>query len=201
MRQLAQIFGGSAEGPPLYVTLFTEFQTYGCTANAWNPDPETNAYWRALKDQYLTAMSVFHQFAPNSRVSLGWGGWQMSFDQPAIGGGRSMFQHFEDVMRASDFQSFQAMESDTNVQDVREMVERLNDFGHPVLLAHYEPDSASQSAFDADIRTMLTESFIREMSDAGLFGWSFMDHVNLSNSESIYQFTRDAVQRYGVRTP
>ena len=25
-------------GPPLYVTLFTEFQTYACTDNAWNPN-------------------------------------------------------------------------------------------------------------------------------------------------------------------
>src|SRR5206468_12004712 len=65
-------------------------------------------YYRALKDRYLEAMAVFHQYAPNSRVSLGWGGWQARWDAPATGGGRSLFGYFADVMRASDFQSFQA---------------------------------------------------------------------------------------------
>src|SRR4051794_7152869 len=30
MKHLAQIFGGAANGPPLYITLFTEFSTYPC---------------------------------------------------------------------------------------------------------------------------------------------------------------------------
>ena len=38
MKQLALIFGGAVSGPPLYVTLFTEFQTYPCVDNTWSPD-------------------------------------------------------------------------------------------------------------------------------------------------------------------
>jgi PA14 domain len=197
MRQLAQVFAGAANDPPLYVTMFSEFQTYACAANAWNPNSETNAYWQALKERYRESLAIFHQYAPNARVSLGWGGWQTRWDDPATGGGRSMFSCFADVMQASDFQSFQAMQSDSNAEDVRAMVHTLGGYG-PVMLAHYKPDNGSQATFESDIQTMLTDTYLSEMSAAGLFAWSFMDHTNLSSSEPIYQFTRTAVQRYGA---
>jgi hypothetical protein len=195
MRQLAQTFAGTAGGPPLYVTLFTEFQTYPCKDNAWNADAQTNAYYRALKDRYLETLAIFHQHAPNAKVSLGWGGWQARFDDPKTGAGRSMFAAFADVMRASDFQSFQAMQSDSNVDDVRAMVKTLGAYG-PVMLAHYKPDNGSQATFERDLRAMLTDSYLAEMTRAGLFAWSFMDNKNLAASAGIYQFTRDAVGRY-----
>ena len=196
MRTLAQTFAGAASGPPLYVTLFTEFQTYACTANAWNPNAPTNVYYHALKDRYLAALAVFHQNAPNARVSLGWGGWQTRWDDPAIGAGRSMFQYFDDVMHASDFQSFQAMSSDGNADDVRAMVKRLGDYG-PVLLAQYKPDNGDQAVFERDLRAMLTDTYLAEVTRDGLFAWSFMDDKNLNASASILQFTKDAIQRYG----
>ena len=62
----------------LYVTLFAEFQTYPCIDNAWSPDPQTTAYYEALKDQYRSALAIFQKEAPKARVSLGWGGWQAS---------------------------------------------------------------------------------------------------------------------------
>jgi hypothetical protein len=193
MQQLAAAFAGSGT---LYVTLFTEFQTFACTDNAWNPNAQSNAYWRALKDRYVAAMGVFHQHAPNSRVSLGWGGWQARWDDPSTGGGRSMFGFFADVMAASDFQSFQAMQGDTNVSDVRAMVNVLNDFG-PVMLAHYKPNNGSQPVFTADVQTMLTDAFVGEMVAGGLFAWSFMDQANINASEASYTLVRDAVRRLG----
>jgi hypothetical protein len=193
MAQLARTFRGRGR---VYVTLFTEFQTYACTNNEWDPNSETNAYWRALKDQYRAALGVFHRLAPNSRVSLGWGGWQTRWDKPSTGGGRSMFKHFADVMRASDFQSFQAMQNDTNVRDVLAMTRTLGAYG-PVLLAHYKPDSGSQSVFNADTRTMLTDAYLRKAVAAGLFGWSFMDERNLSSSGSTYSRIVKAIRRYG----
>jgi hypothetical protein len=204
MRQLAQIFAGQAAGPPLYVTLFTEVQTYGCGGGAWNPDPQTNAYYRALKERYLETLALFHQNAPNAKVSLGWGGWQARYDDPATGAGRSMFQYFADVMAASDFQSFQAMQLDTNAQDVLAMTRTLGQYG-PVLLAHYRPDRyppdwASQAVFAADMRAMLTDTFLSQATAAGLFGWSFMDDVYLRNSAESYGLVRDGIRRFGVRS-
>ncbi len=197
MRQLAQTFAGAEGGPPLYVTMFTEFQTYACTDNAWNPNAETNAYYRALKDRYLATIAVFHQYAPNAKVSLGWGGWQTHWDDPKTGAGRSMFQYFDDVMCASDFQSFQAMQNDGNVDDVRAMVRTLGAYC-PVMLAHYKPDNGSAATFERDLRAMLTDAYLSEVTSAGLFAWSFMDNQNLSASESVYQLTKDAVGRYGA---
>jgi hypothetical protein len=193
MQQLAQAFAGSGQ---LYVTLFTEFQTFACTDNAWSPNAQTTAYWQALKDRYLVALQAFHDYAPGSMVSLGWGGWQARFDNPAIGGGRSMFAYFADVMAASDFQSFQAMQSDGNVADVRAMVGTLNDYG-AVMLAHYKPNNGSQATFDADVSAMLTDAFVGEMTAAGLFAWSFMDQANLGASEASFQLVKAAVVRYG----
>lgn len=197
MRQLAQIFAGAASGPPLYVTLFTEFQTYACIDNAWYPSLEVNNYYRALKERYRETLAIFERHAPNARVSLGWGGWQARWSDPSIGGGRAMVPYFADVLMASDFQSFQAMESDTNVEDIRAMVKLLGPYG-PVMLAHYKPDNASQSTFEGDLQAMLTDAYLNEVTTTGLFAWSFLDHNNLSASEAIYTFTRSAVDRYGV---
>ena len=198
MGQLADTFAGAPSGPPLYITLFTEFQTYACTDNAYIPDLPTNAYYRALKDRYREALAVFHRRAPNAQVSLGWGGWQTRWDDPAIGAGRSMFQHFGDVMGESDFQSFQAMQSDSNIEDVRSMVLTLGAYG-PVMLAHYKPNNRSQTTFDRDLQVMLTEDYLAEVTGAGLFAWSFMDTHNLTASDSIFAFTTDAVRRFGAR--
>jgi hypothetical protein len=193
MQRMATALAGSGQ---LYVTVFTEFQTFACTDNIWNPNAATNAYWRALKDRYLATLQVFHQNAPGSKVSLGWGGWQTRWDDPATGGGRSMIANFGDVMAASDFQSFQAMQNDGNINDVRSMVNALNDYG-PVMLAHYKPNNGSQATFDADLAGMLNDAFIAEMTSAGLFAWSFMDQSNMNSSEAAYQVVRNAVARYG----
>jgi hypothetical protein len=134
--------------------------------------------------------------APNAWVSLGWGGWQARWDDPAKGGGRSMFQYFADVMAASDLQSFQAMQSDTNVNDVRAMTQTLGTWG-PVMLAHYKPNGGSQSTFDADTSAMLTAAFLNEMRGYGLFAWGFMDQANLNASETSYQRVRDALNLFG----
>jgi hypothetical protein len=193
MLSLAKIWAGSASGPRLYVTLFTEFQTYACHASAWLPD---NAYWMALKDAYRQALATFHAHAPNARVSLGWGGWQDRFDDPATGGGRSMFAHFADVLAISDFQSFQAMQDDTNIPDVLDMTRTLGAYG-PVMLAHYKPDNGSSSTFNADTRAMLTDSYLARLVSAGLFAWSFMDDSNVSASSSTFSRIAGAIKRYG----
>jgi hypothetical protein len=195
MRALAKIFAGSADGPPLYVTLFTEFQTYPCIDNAWSPNAPTTAYYRTLKDRFLDARDAIKQHAPNANVSLGWGGWQTRWDDPAQGAGRSMFAYFDDVMRASDFQSFQAMSSDDNIDDVRAMVKLLGGYG-PVLLAHYKPDNGSQTTFEHDLRAMLTDAYLIEMTNDGLFAWSFMDEKNMNASANMFQFMKQAIQRY-----
>jgi hypothetical protein len=195
MRRLAQIFAGSASGPRLYVSLFTEFQTYPCRDSAWNADPAANAYYRALKDRYRETQAIFHQLAPNARVSLSWGGWQARWDDPATGAGRSLFAHFADLLRASDFQSFQAMATDGNAGDVRAMVRILGAYG-PVMLAHYKPDNGSAATFEADLRAIFTDRYLAEVTRRGLFAVSFLDDANLAASSELEGLARAAVRRY-----
>jgi hypothetical protein len=196
MKTLAQTFAGSRTGPPLYVTMFTELQTYPCQDNAWSPDTATTNYYRALQDQYRAAYHTFHQYAPNARVSLGWGGWQASYDDPGSGGGRSLFGHFDSVLRMSDFQSFQAMSTTGNIENIKAMVGLLGRYG-PVMIAHFKPDNGAQATFDADVRTMFTVGFLAAQTRAGLFALSFMDNTNLAASATTFAFVKSAVKRYG----
>ncbi len=66
----------------------------------------------------------------------------------------------------------------------------------PVLLAHYKPDNGSQATFERDLRAMLTDASLTELTHDGLFAWSFMDETNLDASASIFQFTKQAIQHY-----
>jgi len=197
MRKLAIVFAGRSAGPPLYVTLFAEFQTYPCRDNAWAADAATVNYYRALKAQYLSALATFHRLAPNSRVSLGWGGWQARWDAPGIGGGRSMFPHFADVMKASDFQSFQAMDGKSNVTDALRMTRVLGRYG-PVMLAYYKPNDGSQDTFNSDVTRMLTDTGLREAVRRGLFAFSFMDDKLLVADPGMSKFVSTAIARYGA---
>jgi hypothetical protein len=198
MKHLAQIFGGAGNGPPLYVTLFTEFSTYPCVDNEW--DSATN-YYLALKDQYRAAYQVLHANAANVHVSLGFGGWLGTYDYPQKGGGRSLLSHFTDIMKMSDFQSFQAMYTTpgTNQQQIRAMVGILHPYG-PVMLAHYKPDNGNQVTFDSDVHTFFTDAFIKEITTAGLFAMSFMTTDNVDAEPNVFQFVKSAVARYG-RSP
>lgn len=199
MQTLAKAFAGAADGPPLYITLFTEFQTYACKDNAWNPDPQTQAYYKALKARYMEALTVFHQNAPNARVSLGWGGWQARLaGDAATGSYREMFQYFADVMEASDFHSFQAMQSDSNVSDIRAMTSTLHSYGNkPVMLSHYKPDRSGSGAIFQAVRTLLTSDAIADLNQRGLFAWSFMDVAYAPVGSDILAYVVDAVSKYG----
>lgn len=192
LKQVAQIFAGPASGPPLYVTLFTEFSTYPCVDNEW--DSATN-YYLALKDQYRAAYQVLHANAPNVHVSLGFGGWLGTYDYPQKHGGRSLLAKFTDIMKMSDFQSFQAMNDGTNMNpsQIKAMVNILHPYG-PVMLAHYKPDNGNQSTFNSDVRAIFTDSYIKEITAAGLFAMSFMTN---DNPNADLAFVKAAVTRYG----
>jgi hypothetical protein len=139
-------------------------------------------------------LAVFHQVAPNARVSLSWGGWQARWEDPATGAGRSLFRHFQGVLRISDFRSFQVMATDSNVNDIRAMVRTLEAYG-PVMLAHYKPDNGSRTVSEGGLHAILSDRYLAAVTDDGLFAMSFMDGANLGSS-SLYEFVRRAVRRY-----
>lgn len=197
MRRLAKALGAQS-GPSLYVTLFTEFQTYPCVDNAYRPNAQVRRYYRALKDRYAVAQRIFRQEAPNALVSIGWGGWQMRWDDPDTYGGRSMFSRFATLMRRSDFVSFQAMSGTGNVSDIRRMTRRLGRYG-PVMLAHYKPEGGDAGGtFDSDMRKLLTYDSLAWLTDRGLFSIGFMDHAILSDRPATYRYVRDKVNKFAA---
>ena len=196
MHVLARTFAGGPHDA-LYVTLFAEFQTYPCVDNAWAPDPQTTAYYLALKDQYRAALAIFHDEAPNARVSLGWGGWQASWNNPATGGGRSLFAHFADVMRMSGFQSFQSLQSSTAVRDAAAMTRALARYG-PVMLAFYKPSGTTVAAEQAQLSAFLSPSNLDRLRRSGLFGLSFMDTSFLGDPSTL-KLIESAVASSGCR--
>jgi hypothetical protein len=190
MRDLAALFGRG----PLFVTMFSEFQTYPCQHNQWEG---AEAYYRALQDRYLAAVEIFHSANPLARVGLGWGGWQARWDDPSVGGGRSLIPRFADVMERSDYVAFQAMQTDGNAEDILEMTRLLRPYG-PVLLAHYLPDDESEAVWDEDTSRIFTDDYIDEVTEAGLFGFAFMDPLLLDEDPARMQRAITAVRRYGM---
>jgi hypothetical protein len=77
------------------------------------------------------------------------------------------------------------------------MTKVLGAYG-PVMLAHYKPVNESQAVYDADVRTLLTDSYMRKLRNAGLFAWSFMDTHNLKASATTYAFVKAAIRKYGL---
>lgn len=191
IEKLTTIYKGNG---PIYFTLMTEFQDYTCHPNQWAGNEN---YHTALKANYLKVMGRIRAINPNAKVSLGWGGWQYRFDNPTTGAGRSLFPYFDDVMKASQFQSFQAMQSDTNLQDIKDMTRALGAYG-PVMLAHYKPDNGSQSTFESDLRTILTDTYMKEVMQSGLFAISFMDRSNMDASGIIFSFIKEGVNKFTI---
>ena len=191
MKQLAQIYNGNG---PIYATLFTEFQTYTCTDNNWIGNEN---YFNTLKDNFRKIKDIFHQYAPQSKVALSWGGWQSTYDDATNQGGRSLFPHFADVLHESDFTAFQSMESDANIQEILDMTRILGAYGKPVMLAHYKPANDSQEVFDNDMRRLFTNEVIEQLIHNGLFAISFMDSKQIDNSETSFRLLKTGVQKYG----
>lgn len=191
MKQLAEIYAGNG---PMYVSLFTEFQSYTCTDNNWIGNEN---YWQTLKDNFRQIQHNFHQYAPQSKVSLSWGGWQNRYDDEVNQGGRSLFSHFADVLAESDFTSFQTMESDSNVADILAMTKILGAYGEPVMLSHYKPSNSSEEVFTSDMRTLFTDEIMRQLQNNGLFAISYMDDELLNHSETSYQLVKNGILKYG----
>jgi hypothetical protein len=115
-----------------------------------------------------------------------------------VGGGRSLIPYFADVMRDSDFQSFQAMDSDvgSNPEIMLEMTKLLAPYG-PVMMAHYLPDDESAAVWDADIEQIFTDAAVTRLTEEGLFAFSFMDPMLLDQPARLRRAV-EGVRDYGT---
>jgi hypothetical protein len=193
MRTLAKTWAPPA-GHKLYVTLFAEFQTYACKGNEWSAEAATTAYLRALKEQYRASLAIFHRLAPGSEVALGWGGWQTRWNSPGNGGGLSLFKHFADVMKLSDYESFQVMNSSSATSDIAGMTHALAPYG-PVMLAYFRPSEDGTQA--SVLQSVLSRSFLERLVQERLFSLAFMDERFMPSESPSFITVREAVKQYG----
>lgn len=197
MRTLARTFAGEVDGPPLYVTIFQEVNKFACTDGVYSDTPSTTAYYQALKDRYLEARQIFHDEAPNALVAMGWQVWQASDDEPEVGGGRSMFGHFADVLRASDYQSVLAKQPEGNIDEVRRSVRILSEYG-PVMVAAYGNKETPGEVVDEDVRELLSDESIADLTENRLFAWSFNTEGVLARADrATMDFVKDVVRHTG----
>ncbi|MGW0520822.1 serine/threonine-protein kinase [Crossiella sp. NPDC003009] len=197
MRSLARIFAGRADGPPLYVTVFQEVNKFACMNGVYADEPPTTAYYRALMDRYLEVRNIIREEAPNARVAMGWDAWQAEDDHPATGGGPSMFAHFAEVLRASDYQAVLAKDPEGNVATIRECVRRLGEYG-PVMVAAYGPSDTPREIMERDVRELLAEESLAELSRHRLFAWNFNNGRVLADAgRPALDFIKDVVRRRG----
>lgn len=200
MRRLARAFAGEATGPPLYVSMFHGLQKLSCANTGYLADRATTNYYLALRDRYFEVMKIMRSSAPNIRIALNWDGWTASYDQPDIGAGRSMFPYFVEAMRASDFQSFSAFETDGNAEHIRQMVKALGVHG-PVLLAYYGPHEDPVDVYLDDLRKTFTPEALAQLVADGLFAFSFRDDDLLRANPPAMTLAAQVVRDYGQLRP
>lgn len=166
---------------PLYVVLFTEFETYR------GGDP---AYQASLLAAYRRAVGVIHQEYDRARVALGFGGYGWDGVQERD------LAPYRDAIAASDFLAVQLMEPcegeengpGNGVFRVRASVRQLGRLGKPVMLSHfklYGPEDCQRAAFERFTAEMFTTASLGGLARDGLFAWSFMadDYINQAGRE------------------
>jgi hypothetical protein len=102
------------------------------------------------------------------------------------------------VIEKSDFQSSIAKQADTNVEQTRRSVRILSEYGRPIMMAGYGRSALEGDVVDKDVRTLLTDESIAELTDLGLFAWSFnSESVLLKGGKETLDFVKDVVRRSG----
>jgi len=173
IKTLVQTFEGN--GPhygPLYVVLFTEFETY-------SSDP---AYTAQLMTAYTSAVKVIHGTYSQAKVSLGFGGYDWGATYPV----RNLAP-YQSAIAASDFLSVQAMADCTDEAQlegqIRASVAQLGTYHKSIMISHFKVWGAAScataafSTFEAD---MFNDQSLATLTNEGLFAWGFMndDYIN-----------------------
>lgn len=177
IRVLTRLHKGSeAHRGPLYVVLFTEFETYR---------KGDAAYQAALMNAYRRAVVAIHQEYAGARVALGFGGYGWDgVEERDLG-------PYHDAIAASDFLAVQQMEpcegqvsgGGEAVARVRASVRQLGRFGKPVMLSHFKlfgDRSCQRAAYERFAAQVFTTASLSGLVHDGLFAWSFMadDYIN-----------------------
>lgn len=193
LKELTDIFRG--RGPhygPLYIVLFTEYETY-------SDDPE---YFRQLGEAFMESKNTVQEAYDRAYVALGFGGYEWS------GIEHREFEEWEiEALKAGDFIAVQAHHHVSNmhlmIPQIRSSVKQLGSYGKPVMLSHFriwkregEKGLSTDDAFQYFIGEMFSDRSIEALAEDGLFAWGFFldDFVN-KNGKAYFQI-RAVVRRH-----
>lgn len=194
LKEMIEIFKG--EGPergPLYVVLFTEFETY-------SDDPE---YYIQLKEAFMDSRETIKGVYEGANVAIGFGGYGWSGIEE-----RELKDWEEEVLMAGDFAAVQAHHHVSNmdlmIPQVRNSIEQLGSYGKPVMLSHFriwkrdgEGGLSTEEAFRRFIMEMHTEESMTAMAEDGLFAWNFFWDDFINEPGAAYNAIQDVVRTFG----
>lgn len=211
LRDLEELAGylreANTPGRPTYWTLATEFSFWRLPADTYNA--ETAGYYDALMRNLLRAREAIKGQLPNAWVAPSWGGWIVTFDDPARGAGRSMIPPFADMLRQMDGIAFQAMRPRAAGEENPEL--RAPDPGNPaqilqccqvfsryhgsLMISHYEPaikerhpNGGRADTVTHDLLLMMRPAWLRAVSQLGLNKLSVM-HYGLYKGDPHHALT------------
>ncbi|HKI45882.1 MAG TPA: hypothetical protein VKA08_11185 [Balneolales bacterium] len=195
---LARIFRGN--GPnygPLYVVLFTEFETYS----------NDSTYFPKLKDAFLNARDTIKAVYPKAEVALGFGGYDWS------GIKHVNLKNWEvEALKAGDFVAVQEMhypeDVDLMISQVRNSVRQLGSYGKPVMISHFritpkkrDTPQLPANAFDYFVKKMFNWQSLDTLAREGLFSVGFMNGHYINDPGPAYFNIRNVIVRHASRNP
>ncbi|WP_432992267.1 carbohydrate-binding domain-containing protein [Dactylosporangium sp. CA-233914] len=193
---ISALKGSGPHYGPLYVVLFTEWETY-------SSDP---GYPGLLKAAYLKAAAAIHAEYAEARVALGFGGYLWGSS------GNRDLSFWSDTIAASDFTAVQQMQACDNEHDgqsalvaqIRDSVRQLGSYGKPVMISHFKlwgGPECQVRAFDKFTKAMLNDSSMAELTNDGLFAWNFMLDHYIDDPGPVRDASAALIGRYSASLP
>jgi len=182
--------GNGPQHGPLYVVLFSEFETYSA-------DP---SYQAQLLNAYVAAVKVIHATYAQAKVALGFGGYDWTTADPV----RDM-SAYTAAISASDFVAVQEMQSCSDEasleSQVKESVAQLGTYGKPVMISHFKLwggtlacQTSAMSTFESH---MWTSAELTTLTSEGLFAWGLMNDKYVNSPGASFTTAVSDVSTYG----
>jgi hypothetical protein len=190
-RVVAAMKGSGPHYGPLYVVLFSEWETY-------SSEP---GYDQALRQAYFSAVGVIHQAYAQAEVALGFGGYEWTSTPTRD------LSFWQDAIAASDFTAVQAMQDCRSrkngqsilVPQIRASVQQLGTYGKPVMISHFKlwgTPGCQAAAFTSFAKEMFTDESMGSLTRDHLFAWGFMDDDYLIEPFAENPEIRQLIERF-----
>lgn len=195
---------------PLYVVLFTEFNSTYIYNWAGSPYTTRAQYNAALMTQYQKAVTQIHTQYNQAKVSLGFGGYDWSTSAIDL-------SSYKQAISVSDFTAVQAMQSCLNEAklepQIKASVQQLGSYGKPVMISHFklwndgaatntpaQKAACATSAFSKFQQGMFNDTTIAQLKSWGLFAWDFMDDNYINDPGPTFDSAKTFINAHTAST-